>query len=455
MILSLVGLWVIAAKADTVVGKRLFRETRFAQYFYAHSEGVNAPLREGDPVLASGPYAGKSMNCAQCHLSDELKDTLGTRAFADFARRSPIPERGDGKRATLRNTPGFVNAFISREPRLFLHYDGEFTSVEELVQGGFTGRNFGWLPAERAQAIRHIARVVREDDGQGGLPYRSTLGLDVAHVSDVQVLEVVATKVADYLRTAVAFDSPYDDFLRANELPAQPRTDERDVEYGRALLSRIDKIKAPKFVPGFGAGELKGLKSFLGPANCIACHAPPAFTDFGFHNTGAAQDEYELLHGGRTFGKLPIPLKQGSPELYAAIPEKARPELTDLGLWNAFGEKQRDWICNDVRARTPAPWNVDCTRDGLQPFTVARFKTPGLRELVYTGPYLHTGNRGTIDGVVRFYAKVAIQARLGLLVNPDPELASIQTDKEDRDALILLMKALSSAPPRADRASGF
>ena len=63
----------------------------------------------------------------------------------------------------------------------------------------------------------------------------------------------------------------------------------------------------------FGPEELAGLRIFLaepaaatasddelargGLGNCVACHAPPDFTDFAFHNNGAAQDEYDAMQG--------------------------------------------------------------------------------------------------------------------------------------------------------------
>ena len=52
---------------------------------------------------------------------------------------------------------------------VLFHLDAEFNSMEDLVAATFTGRNFGWLPGERAQAIAHVARVVRGDDGTGDL----------------------------------------------------------------------------------------------------------------------------------------------------------------------------------------------------------------------------------------------------------------------------------------------
>jgi len=96
---------------EVVVGERLFLETRFAQFFAAHGgDDVNRPLAAGDPVMETlettdgtrvGPFAGKSMNCRACHLVDESPDpgTTGTRTYADFATRSPIPDRGDGRKS--------------------------------------------------------------------------------------------------------------------------------------------------------------------------------------------------------------------------------------------------------------------------------------------------------------------------------------------------------------------
>ena len=52
------------------------------------------------------------------------------------------------------------------------HFDGEFASLRVLVRETLLGRNYGWLPTERKQAIAHIARVVRNDDGTGELAAR-------------------------------------------------------------------------------------------------------------------------------------------------------------------------------------------------------------------------------------------------------------------------------------------
>ena len=93
----------------------------------------------------------------------------GIRAYADFARRSPIPSREDGQKFTARNAPVMVNASIPRLGETFFHLDGEFATGAELVRETFLGRNFGWLPTEHQKAMQHLVKVIREDDGKGAL----------------------------------------------------------------------------------------------------------------------------------------------------------------------------------------------------------------------------------------------------------------------------------------------
>lgn len=159
--------------AEVAIGERLFLETRFAQFFFARNgSDVNRSLESGDPALeltmtlenpVPGPFRGTSMNCRACHLVDEHHDRLGNRTYADFAARSPIPDRGDGRHTTPRNSPALVNASLTRSGPFFLHFDAEFPDGPSLVKGTFTGRNFGWLATEADVAVKHLARVIRED----------------------------------------------------------------------------------------------------------------------------------------------------------------------------------------------------------------------------------------------------------------------------------------------------
>src|SRR5262249_49243791 len=270
------------------VGERLFLETRFAQAFKAFLDSggkVNELLPGGDPVLDDtqttdqplpGPFTGLTMNCRTCHLVDEQVSTPGggMRTYADFARRSPVPERADGRLTTPRNSPPLVNATLDRAGGLLLHFDAEFSTLEDLIAATFTGRNFGWLPGQKAEAIHHITTVVRGDNGQNnpakqfdGQPYRILFtGTDpaipeefrltaefrvaVGSGTDQQIFDAVVKVVAAYvnsLRFAKQDDhgnpirSPFDIFLQINSLPSQPAADESPLDYSRRLLQVVQR----------------------------------------------------------------------------------------------------------------------------------------------------------------------------------------------------------------------
>jgi hypothetical protein len=271
--------------ANVAAGERLFLETRFAQFYQAHcGHDVNAVLAEGDPAVERsltttgslpGPAAGYSMNCRACHLVNEFRSVgRGHRTYADYARRSPVPARPDGRTSTVRNAPPMVNATIPRLGRFLLHFDGEFTSNEDLVKGTLTGRNYGWLPDEGALALQHIAKVVREDDGRGALArefgghsYRTLLAgrdpklgeeseryhltrsyqLDVARATDEQILHGVARLIGVYMDSlffsrdeSAEYDStPYDCFVETNRIPRRPSPGMSETYYNRDVLDHI------------------------------------------------------------------------------------------------------------------------------------------------------------------------------------------------------------------------
>ena len=75
------------------------------------------------------------------------------------------------------------------------------------------------------------------------------------------------------------------------------------------------------------------------------------------------------------------------------------------------------------------------------------FKTPGLRELLWTAPYMHDGSKPTLDDVVRHYEQGIIKRPT--LSTDLPGQLSLTDD--ERDSLIAFLEALSSErPPRPD-----
>jgi hypothetical protein len=527
--------------AEEAVGERLFVETRFAQAFkvYLDSGGkVNDVLTVGDPVMdlsettrpgvgLPGPFAGLTMNCRACHLVDEHVGTPGggMRTYADFAQRSPVPNRSDGKRTAPRNSPPLVNASLDRPGGELFHFDGEFSTIEELTAGTFTGRNLGWLPGQKAEAIAHIGRVMRGDDGNGviaqqfgGLSYRMLFtGTDPAipgelrlpqafranieSGSDQEIFDAVVKLVAAYVNQlqfsqeeiGALIRSPFDMFLSRNGLPQELNNGETPLDYSRRLLTLVNGLASPQFVTSnphrgdglfqfhvqpfqFGAQELEGLKIFLaepsatsptGPelsrgkiGNCLACHAAPNFTDFKLHNTGTTQREYDSIHGVNSFAVLKIPnlaarngnyngflpateVHPNASERFRAIPVLADPALTDLGAWNVFAnpdmpspqEKIRAILCDD---QVPCPLSDAMLLDR----SIARFKTPGLRDLSHSAPFMHNGQFATLNDIVDFYIDVSGQARAGKLRNGAVQLQGIALTTDDIASLVAFLKSL-------------
>jgi cytochrome c peroxidase len=77
------------------------------------------------------------------------------------------------------------------------------------------------------------------------------------------------------------------------------------------------------------------------------------------------------------------------------------------------------------------------------PLTIGRFKTPTLRDLGHSEPYLHSGRMATIQKVVDFYRHVAILALAGKLRNGDPAIAGISIDDKDQAAIVAFLEALN------------
>jgi cytochrome c peroxidase len=77
------------------------------------------------------------------------------------------------------------------------------------------------------------------------------------------------------------------------------------------------------------------------------------------------------------------------------------------------------------------------------PLTLARFKTPTLRDLGQSDPYLHTGRMDTIEDVIQFYQTFSELARRGRVRNADPQLSGIDVDDPAAAALAAFLRALN------------
>ena len=150
----------------------------------------------------------------------------------------------------------------------------------------------------------------------------------------------------------------------------------------RSLLSGDSRFD--RFINGdrdaLTAEQQAGLQLFRGKANCTACHVGPTFSDERFHNTGVAYREGRVLDEGR-------------------FEVTARPE--DRGA----------------------------------------FKTPTLREIARTAPYMHDGSFVTLAEVVDYYDS-------GGNRNPalDRELRPLKLTIGEKLSLIAFLQALNGTP---------
>lgn len=395
------------------LGERLFRE-----------EGFTAP---------NGDF---STSCRTCHLFDE--DPQGQRAYSDFFNRSWAPFRTqDPKRSVSRNAPGLYD--VALMPRL--HWDGEFASLEELVLGTFSGRPLGWLPGEEAQAFTRLRAVLLRENGAPptyAQQFRHAFNVELAQLPEAELQKLVARAVADYLRTfRTRLAAPYDEFLRANQLTDLANNPKTAPQFLAELERRAATLR---FVAGFDAAALRGLRVFFrttgssSVGNCVACHTPPLFTDFAFHNLGFSQLEYDQVHGAGQFAKLAIPnaaTAQRPAARFRETPTRAKPGEADLGFWNF------------VDLKNAALRRAGETEDELLQRMIGAVKTPSLRHLAYNAPYMHTGAYTELDEALREIQRLSELARAGQIRSADAELAKIRLGEPDIAALVAFLKALN------------
>jgi len=266
-------------------------------------------------------------------------------------------------------------------------------------------------------------------------------------------------------------------------LPVQPKAGESTPQYNQRLYSMVNALSNPIFVDGtygnfkyhaqpfqFGANELLGLKIFLRIAhnavdgsqhagNCAACHSAPNFTDFKFHNTGVAQEEYDNANGVGSFMQLAIPtLAERSANFDQYMPVSSahpnaseqfrhravpgQPNFADLGLWNIYQNPDVPNPQADLQSVVCAA-APNCTVDLGLAATIAQFKTPMLRDLEDSAPYFHNGSKLLFSDVVRFYVRSSALARSGNLRNTPPEFQGMSLSDSDAVAVAAFLASLT------------
>ena len=131
---------------------------------------------------------------------------------------------------------------------------------------------------------------------------------------------------------------------------------------------------------------MRGKEVFFNQGHCNACHSGPLFTDNGFHNIGVGHDGDQAAED--------------------------RWDMDDNGRFKVTGRKG----------------------------DTGSFKTPSLRDIHLTAPYMHGGQFETLEEVVEFYDR-------GGEKNPqlDEEMFPLKlTDQQKTDLVEFLRVGLAS-----------
>ncbi len=123
--------------------------------------------------------------------------------------------------------------------------------------------------------------------------------------------------------------------------------------------------------------QVAGLRLFMGEARCINCHNGPRFTNDSFHNIGLPWVKGDPLDQGRL----------------AAVPQVLADPFNCLGPYSDAQPEE----CGELRfMKTQGPE------------LLAAFKTPSLRNVAMTAPYMHTGQFATLAQVLQHYKQAPL-----------------------------------------------
>ncbi|MBY0523383.1 MAG: cytochrome C peroxidase [Gemmataceae bacterium] len=293
-----------------------------------------------DPVLS----ADGTVSCASCH-DPKTGFTTPTRVSTGIK----------GRQGNF-NAPTLVNVAYQR----FHFWDGRADALEMQAQG----------PVENP-------REMSDDDGDAwpravqrvrrGGTYRERFQ---AAFGTEATRDTIAKALAGFQRTILSGNSLHDRaVLIAKKRGVSPKDREPIApvlrDYREAIEDAVQRQDTPALSALMGAqlAEIEisgpevrllaeslanGRKIFFGRGGCHECHRGERFTDDGFHNLGVGVVE----------GKLPA----GFEGRIKSLPVGRK----DAALTGAF-------------------------------------KTPGLRGLVHSGPYMHDGSLDSLEKVIDFY----------------------------------------------------
>jgi cytochrome c peroxidase len=332
--------------AAAVLGKQFFFEARFGGVLGPYNDGVT------NGSLGNQGQTGK-IACSSCHQLDT----------GGGDHRSQPGNVSLGASYTARNAATVMNAAFSP---IWQFWDGRKDSAWSQALGPIEN------PVESNSSRLQVAHVIYDNYRTD---YEAIIGPgSMPELGDTTRFPLVG-KPGDPAYEQMATDD-------------QGAVDRVFVNFGKIVAAYERRLITPAFAPSpfdlylagdesqLGDDAIRGAKLFVGKAGCMECHRGPLFTDYQFHDIGVPQegDHIASVDDGRLAGIS----KLMNDQFNLASPFSDAPTSAHLtGLLPSDPDAQADL-------------------DG-------QFKTPTLRNVRKTGPYMHDGVYQDLWEVVNHY----------------------------------------------------
>ncbi|MCB9888897.1 MAG: hypothetical protein H6836_04920 [Planctomycetes bacterium] len=191
-----------------------------------------------------------------------------------------------------------------------------------------------------------------------------------------------------YERRLISRDAPFDQFARGLQTGDQ------------ALVDRLS------------TAAQRGLRTFVGPGRCTLCHLGPTFTDGEFHNIGLPTPRGADVDVGRYDG---VDAVRADPFNGLGVHSDDRSEAANMRL--QFVTRKRN--------------------------NLGEFKTPTLRNVAGSAPYMHDGRFATLEEVVDHYVRMDDTPAVG---HREESLQPLRLDAGGRADLVAFLRSLTGPP---------
>lgn len=265
-------------------------------------------------------------------------------------------------------------------------------AAAQLLAGDYAAEYeeiFGPLPPlhDGARFPPHAAPAGASSQSEFNLAWQRMAETDRVAVNEV--FANLGKALAAFERTLAPAPAPFDDYVAAAQ--------SNDGAAMRALL---------------GEDEVAGLRLFIGKAQCINCHNGPLLTNFEFHNTAVPPVPGQ-------------PIQRGRSDALAALTQS---EFNCLGPHSDAQPEE----CTQLRFLL----TEGATLTGA-------FRTPTLRNVAETAPYMHAGQFATLAEVIDHYNGGGLQM-LG-----HNELSPLGLTEKERLQLEAFLRTLTGERPRS------